>query len=224
MQNDILSLPARRFQAVLRQWNPPKGSRAAKIVEKMIAWDAQMRVDSEPALIYEVWMSKLGPALFGDDLGKRVNVETVLSALEEQPHSNELKDSLDSALAELDQKLPRDHWQWGRLHTIFFRNPLGVKEWNRGPYARPGDANTVDATSGPNFRQANGASYRQIIDLSDWDRSEMTNAPGESGDPTSKHYDDLIEGWEYGVYHPMAYSRDFVLQNTEERYILHRKK
>ncbi len=47
-----------------------------------------------------------------------------------------------------------------------------------GPVERPGDGNTVNATSGAAFRQTNGASYREILDLSDWDRSVMTNVPG----------------------------------------------
>jgi penicillin amidase len=222
MQQDILCLPARRFQALLRQWRPPEGSREAEIVREMIRWDGQMRVDSEPALIYEVWISKLGPALFGDGLGARVNLETVLRKLESGLDTKALQSSLDAALAQIEKALPAGERQWGRIHQIFFRHPLGVKPWSFGPFARPGDANTINATSGANFRQSSGASYREIIDLSDWDRSEMTNAPGESGDPRSRYYDDLLEEWKYGVYHPMAYSRKFVEHNTEERYILHR--
>ena len=42
------------------------------------------------------------------------------------------------------------------------------------------------------FVQTNGASCRQIVDPSDWDRPVMTNVPGESGDPVSPHDDDLI--------------------------------
>ena len=30
------------------------------------------------------------------------------------------------------------------------------------------------------------------LDLSDWDRSMTTNVPGESGDPSSPHYSDLL--------------------------------
>jgi penicillin amidase len=222
MQQDVLSLPARRFQAIVRRWTPPEGSRGAHIVSEMLAWDAQMRVDSEPALIFEIWISKLGAALFGEALAARVNIETVLRRLESGVNSKALESSLDATLAQVEKALPPNDWQWGRIHQIFFRHPLGVKEWNRGPYARPGGANTVNAASGSNFRQTNGASYRQIIDLSDWDRSEMTNVPGESGDPRSRYYDDLLEEWKYGVYHPMAYSRGFVERNTEERYVLHR--
>ena len=57
----------------------------------------------------------------------------------------------------------------------------------------------------------------QVLDLSDWDKSVMTNVPGESGDPRSPHYDDLIDDWREGKYHPMPYTRAAVEAATTER-------
>ena len=89
------------------------------------------------------------------------------------------------------------------------------------PVPRPGDANTINASGGgPGFTAAFGASYRQVIDLSDWDRSEMTNTPGESGVPGNKHYDDLLGPWARGEYHPMPFSRAAVERAAEERIML----
>src|SRR5262249_33812921 len=133
-----------------------------------------------------------------------------------------LADSLSAALEEIGQRMGPDHstWKWGRLHNITFQHPLAVTAFNRGPISPPGDANTGNATSGLQFQQSNGASYREVLDLADWDRSMMTNVPGESGDPASKHYDDLIEGWDQGVYHPMPFSRAAVEAATTERILL----
>jgi penicillin amidase len=96
-------------------------------------------------------------------------------------------------------------------------HPLGRPELALPPVARPGDGNTVNATSGTNFRQTNGASWRQIIDVGNWDRSVMTNVPGESGDPSSKHYSDLLADWAAGKYHPMPFSRKAVEAAMVER-------
>jgi penicillin G amidase len=222
LQQDVVSLPARRFQSILRLWSPPAESQAAQVVAKLLAWDGQMRVDSEPGLIYQVWLGELANALFGAELGARVNVLTVLRQLEERLDTSALERSLEMAMAALRVQFPDGNLRWGRLHQIEFRHPLGQRQWGRGPIARPGEPHTVNSTSGARFRQTNGASYRQIIDLANWDRSVMTNVPGESGDPSSKHYDDLIEGWNYGVYHPMAYSRAYVEASTAERMILKR--
>jgi penicillin amidase len=86
---------------------------------------------------------------------------------------------------------------------------------------RPGDSNTVNAAGGS--RGEEGASYRQILDVADWDRSVVTNTPGESGDPQSKHYRDLLEDWVAGRYHPLPFSRKAVEAAAEERIVLEPK-
>ena len=48
----------------------------------------------------------------------------------------------------------------------------------------------------------------------------MTNVPGESGDPESPHYGDLLQDWAAGRYHPMPYSRKAVEAATVERIAL----
>lgn len=161
-----------------------------------------------------------------------------------------LSSSLDEALTIIERRLGSDesHWTWGRLHKAVFRHPLTLEtppetrsstlsqfgldsaaarrqhlldSLNIPPVPRPGDANTVNATGGgPNYTEAYGATYRQIIDVQNWDRSVMTNAPGESGNPDSKHYDDLIQPWAKGEYHPMPFSRRAVEAATEERILL----
>jgi len=217
MQQDVTSVPARRFQEVLKRWKTP--GRATETVAELLRWDARLTVDSRAALIYEVWTSRLPVAVFGTQLGAKVNVAMLLKTLEAEPHEKALAESLEAALQEIEKRLGKDRsaWRWGALHRVQFRHPLGVEAFHRGPLERPGDGNTVNATSGTGFTQTNGASYRQIVDLSDWDRSVMTNVPGESGDPESKHYDDLIKEWAEGRYHPMAFSRKAVEAVTVER-------
>ena len=46
------------------------------------------------------------------------------------------------------------------------------------------------------------------------------NVPGESGDPGSPHYSDLLEDWAAGRYHPMPFSRRAVEAATVERILL----
>jgi penicillin G amidase len=63
------------------------------------------------------------------------------------------------------------------------------------------------------FDQVAGASYREIFDLADWDRSLAVNVPGQSGQsgqPGSPHYDDLLPLWREGRYFQLAYSRKAV--------------
>jgi penicillin amidase len=221
MQQDVTSLPARRFQQVLKKWHPAAGSRAAQTVDEMLAWDAVLRVDSRPALMYEVWMAKLPAAVFAEN-ASRADLESLLDTLEAEPHGAALGKSLDATIEEIERQFGRDRaaWQWGKLHQITFVHPLGKREFQLGPVSRPGDGNTVNATSGANFRQTNGASWREILDVGDWDRSVITNVPGESGDPSSKHYSDLLQDWAEGRYHPLPFSRKAVEAAMDERILL----
>ena len=219
MQQDVTSLPARRFQAIVRNWKAPEAM--GSVVKQVTSWDGVLSVDSAAAAIYEFWIAALPASLFGSELGSRVDIQTTLEQLERKPDSKVLASSLEVALAELEKRLGTDRrsWSWGRLHRVIFPHPVrGVP--GAGEFARPGDANTVNATSGPRFQQTAGASYRQIIDLSNWDKSMMTNTPGESGDPRSPHYSDLAVSWAEGRYHPMPFSRAAVEEATTQRLML----
>jgi penicillin amidase len=222
MQQDVISIPARRFQAVLRNWQPEPGSRAAGFRSQVLSWNASLEADSAAAAICQVWLAKLPGIVFGPAVGARVDMPTLLRELETGRHAEALDKALVDALAELQKQMGTDPgaWKWGRLHTLRFRHPLNQPALNRGPLPRPGDTFTVNAGSGPGFAQANGASYRQIVDLADWDRSVMTNVPGESGDPSSLHYSDLLEAWDKGEYHPMPFTRKAVEAAVGERIVL----
>ncbi|HTM47109.1 MAG TPA: penicillin acylase family protein [Bryobacteraceae bacterium] len=214
MQQDVLSIPARRFQGVLKRW----GS-GAPAVKKLLAWDARLTADSAAGAIYEVWIRRLPSAVFGPKLGARVELTQLLAALEADPHPNALAETLAATLQQLtgSQGPDMDRWQWGKLHQADFPHPLQVAGWRRGPVARPGDGFTVNATSGTGYLQTSGASFREILDVADWDRSVITNAPGESGDPASPHYSDLLNDWASGKYHPLPYTRKAVEAATVER-------
>ncbi|MBK9170756.1 MAG: penicillin acylase family protein [Bryobacterales bacterium] len=214
IQQDVTAEAARRLQRIVRAWE----GRPAE-ANQLLAWDARLDRDSVEAALYSAWANHLPAAVFGRKLGARVTLLRTFEELDAKPNPKALRRSLDLALADLARRLgpDRSQWRWGRLHTITFRHALGIEEFSRGPVERPGDGTTINSTSGGDYRQTNGASYRQIVDLADWDRSVMTSVPGESGDPASPHYDDLLEEWASGGYHPMAFSRKAVEAATVEK-------
>lgn len=215
MQYDLVSLPAKRLQAIVRKTRPEANR---EIVDEFLNWDARVTPESRPAMVFEMWITYLSPEVFPDWHG-RLNLEMVLRELEARPNPRALTASLDRAIADLKKRFPRPaSWRWSLSHTLEWKHPLGARNLNLTPVTRSGDGNTVNAAGGASG--SSGASFREILDLSDWDRSVMTNTPGESGDPESKHYRDLVEDWVNGRYHPMVYSRKAVEAATEERIVL----
>ena len=53
-----------------------------------------------------------------------------------------------------------------------------------------------------------------------WDDSLAVNAPGQFGDPSSRHYRDLFAPWLEGKYFPLVYSRAAVEKVTERKITL----
>lgn len=126
------------------------------------------------------------------------------------------------AAAYLARRLGPDpgKWEWGRIHQCLFGHPLGAKRilarlFNRGPFPQGGDSNTIaQASFVPRLpippTGGFSASWRQVIDLSDWDRSVCVLAGGQSGQPASKNYADQIKLWRSGECRPMWWSREKV--------------
>ncbi|MFW9994366.1 MAG: penicillin acylase family protein, partial [Candidatus Odinarchaeota archaeon] len=137
-----------------------------------------------------------------------------------------LEDSLRDAVKWLQKELGKDtsKWQWGKLHCVNFPHAMALQKpldrvFNRGPYPIGGDNDTVCQTAF--FPQdmydakAWAPSHRQIIDLGDLSKSLMIYAPGQSGHLGSKHYDDLIEIWQKGDFHPMFWTKEQIEANAE---------
>jgi penicillin G amidase len=120
-------------------------------------------------------------------------------------------------------------WQWGKLHQLVYEHPLAQQEpldmvFNRGPYPIGGDSDTPHQTG---FSTSNGfrndmasPSMRFIMDLSDFSQSLAITPMGQSGQVGTKHYDDLIELYLKGEYHPMLWTRQQVEDELEGRLIL----
>ena len=95
---------------------------------------------------------------------------------------------------------------------------------SRGPYPTGGDEDTPNQTGVNVWRGFEAsfsvASYRQLYDVGEWDRSQFVLPPGQSGHPGSPHYDDLLEPWLQGEYVPLLFSREAVDGAVEQTAML----
>ncbi len=120
-------------------------------------------------------------------------------------------------------------WTWGRLHTAtFVHDPLGQsgiglleRLVNKGPFPMGGSGYTVNNTGyNREFEQRTVASYRQIVDVSDWGNSRSQHTTGQSGQPMHKHYADMIQPWRAVEHHVMLFTREQVEAEQEAELIL----
>src|SRR5256712_40011 len=147
---------------------------------------------------------------------------------EDKTWAEAMEEALESAVGELRSRLGDEvsRWQWGRLHQQHFRHPLGEvrgldRIFNRGAVPMGGDANTVWQAAYVPYHghdvESFTASWRQIIDLADFNTSRATLPSGQSGHPGSRHYADMISPWRRGEYHPMLWDRDHVEEEARGR-------
>ena len=104
------------------------------------------------------------------------------------------------------------------LRSVRYRWGAAVRPSATPATSTAGPPEGVEATRAF-FQVASGASFRQVIDVGAWDRSRVINNPGQSGDPSSPHYRDLIERWATGRTVPLLYSRARVEAAAEQRIV-----
>lgn len=195
MQGDALHLRARSELDLFRGWtsSTPSVERARTM---LAAWDAVLTRDSGAAALYSAWRSASSPE---ERIGTR-------PASERAPLHEA---SLNRAIATLTSQMGTGWtgWRWGRMHTRAFPHPL-VSAFDLATVERPGGTGTV---------AADGASYREILDVADWDRSIATNTPGQSAQPESPYYANLLPLWARDEYFPLAFSRKRVEEVAAHR-------
>lgn len=245
LQADVTSLPARELLRLLPEAVNDSSDAAAQL---LLHWNAVLDRNSAAAALYELWqgeienqmLHRLAPENAWQALRGHVPLSVMLDHLKNPDAAtfgsnpvagrNELlRDTLHVAAEHLKtlQGPEPSAWSWGGLHSVTFHHvlellPGGKTLFDVGPVPRPGDSYTVNNTSyrDDEFDQLSGPSYREIIDVGNWDGSMVVNVPGESGQPGSTHYSDLVPLWDQTRYFPMLYSRDAVEKQAKDRLTL----
>jgi penicillin amidase len=231
LQRDYRSLLAREVISRLPQPTEEHAFEAARALAMLKDWDATMAPDSPAAALFGVWFYRhLQPALAAAlaprsaELIDTLDHFAVLDSLKYPVGQGAVAATLPAAYAETRQLLGADpeQWRWGDLHQIRFRHPLldladgELRTAMTYPaYPRGGTGNTTNNTgfSPEDFNVRSGASFRMVVDVGRWDDAEMTNAPGQSGDPRSEFYANLLQGWADDSGFPLLYSDEAIDAN-----------
>ena len=227
LQRDFTSVLARRASAALGAWPSPVAEDARRAFGLLKDFDGVLAADSAAAALFQLWftdhwrralVASEAPALAG--ALPRVDTRAALERLEarEARLQGLFEASLASAWEDAVARLGADpaRWRWGALHTMHFTHPLAevspaAAAWSLPPKALGGSSYTVNNTGfGDDYRVRSGASWRMVLDVGNWDGARMTNAPGQSGDPESPHFGDLLDPWAALESLPLLYSREAV--------------
>ncbi len=119
----------------------------------------------------------------------------------------------------------RRKWQWGKLHTYHWEHdftkkiPLFHGFFNRGPYPAGGDGHTVNVATpawGSDFNVTIIPAMRLVVDFGLKEPARLICTHGQSGNPSSGHYDDMLPYWLSGKNHPLPFGRKAVKAQYED--------
>ena len=129
------------------------------------------------------------------------------------------KDALHAAVCELRDRFGADtaRWGWGRVRPLtlvhpFAKQPPMDRVFNVGPVPGRGDAGTVHQGSvdlaDPAANVVGCPTLRAVIDVGAWENSRFVLLGGQSGNPTSPHYEDQVAMWAAGQGVPIYWRDD----------------
>jgi penicillin amidase len=207
---------------MLRRLAVPAGT-AGTARDLLLAWDGDVRADRPEGLIFNAWVRRLGVlalAAGGVPEGAWTPRAGFLRLVLAPDGAGAAwcggdctalaGKALEEAVAELAATQGPDPaaWRWGAVHVARFEHPLlralpglgwltglttptGGDEWtvSRGGI-RGGGADP--------FAHVHGAGLRLVADLADPDATLAVIATGQSGNPASGHWGDLLDDWREG--------------------------
>ncbi len=221
IQMDTVSLPALRIKPILGV--PANLSPLADQAARMIAaWDGDMAANRPEPLIFQAWTDEVWRSLFSPILGDdypaynwmRPDVLVAVLKNGRAPWCGDqdaggcpakvaaaLERAVSALAARHGQTL--SNWRWGDEHQATFNHTIfnGVPILNRiSDFSAPtgGDDFTISRGSyrrDTPFQHIHGSGMRAVFDLSDLANSRFIIATGQSGNPLSRHYDDLLPAW-----------------------------
>ncbi len=249
---DVTSIPAQALQKALSRVDDLDG-KTAEAAKLIAGWDGVLSVDSPAAVLYEMVAAKLTEAIVRGNYGSLAeNMINSLdpgaeehfrrhlkSALVVELESGEssvlpegatwdglLKEAIDQALVELEERLGTDSskWRWGDLHGSAQQHPLTgtfpelAETLNPPRVETAGDGDTPYASgtrTGTNFTTGSGPINRYIHDPSNWSNGRWIVPLGASGHPGSSHYADQQRMWAKVETIPQLWEWDEIGSNAE---------
>jgi penicillin amidase len=226
LQNDNFSVMARtilpKLLSVLRASALSPEQKAAEIT--LSGWNYQNNAESIPAAIFETWMPLLQESIWNDEFNsdsvtmKYPSRDRTMYMILNQPDEkwfdniktqqketmpdvilNSFKATLDS-LQKWHGKMSPD-WQWSNVKGTEIRHlSRSLKPFNAPLLKTGGGAGIVNAIT-----KRNGPSWRMVVELGPVPKAYGIYPGGQSGNPGSPYYMNLLKKWENGELNELVF-------------------
>lgn len=220
---------------ILRDWDGHvrEESAGAAVFELFVA-ELTQRLAKSKAPHSFAWELGRRACMPGNNLFSCRRLHHLVSVLREQPVGwfaswpDEICAALSRAAGTLMQRSGSDprRWRWGHLRRLTLRHPLLQNVpvlrslFNEGRIPIGGDGDTImqaaTVLTDPCADTDNIPGLRLVIDVGNWSASRFVIAGGQSGNPLSPHFLDLLPLWQRGEGVPIAWTADEVAAASRE--------
>jgi penicillin amidase len=186
-----------------------------KYLDILRGWDLRCDADEKAPAIFQLWWENLQKEVWSDDLdvaNKPVIMPedaTLVKCLTmpnfrfaDNINTTPVETVQDAVTASFKKAVPvvsiadgAGKLNWGTYKDAGIRHLLRLEPLSRFHLMTGGGANIINAT-----KQFHGPSWRMIVELTDTTEAWGIYPGGQSGNPGSKYYDNMIDKWAAGKY------------------------
>lgn len=229
IQNDNYSLMAERMLPslipTLERYATPDILPSIKLMKE---WDRQNNTTSVATSIFENWVFELNKWIWDDEFSadnymlypsndrtaQLVTTEpdapwfdNVLTADTVETFDYIVLGSFKAALDWLTEHhgpMNEENWAWYKVKNTGINHLVpAFKSFSRSAIKNGGGSQIVNATT-----SRNGPSWRMVVELDkEWPRAYGLYPGGQSGRPSSKYYDNMIDDWTEGNLNPLVFMK-----------------
>ncbi|WP_103666104.1 penicillin acylase family protein [Gracilimonas amylolytica] len=198
----------------------------ARILNEMRSWNYMMNAELIQPSVYHRWRTNFFRAIYNDEYGQ-ANAELrfpsrdiIVEKLTEDPEMPFVDDintperetvsdlatrTFKQTISELSEEHGEspDNWKWGYDIDNDIDHLANIPGFGRQDLFSGGSAESVNATRG-----GNGPSWRMVVELGPEVKGWGVYPGGQSGNPGSPYYDDMVDPWRNGQLFELNFLRD----------------
>ncbi|WP_257668252.1 penicillin acylase family protein [Parapedobacter tibetensis] len=220
LQNDVYNVDARRILPhLLPVLSSNESTRKSEAFQAIEQWDYLNAADAVGASIFENWLDELLAGIWDDEFpkDKRLvypSLDRTFELIKNEPDAkwfdnvntmdtvetmdDIVRESFKSALMMLRDRygnISEGNWAWGTVkRTRIMHLVPNFTSFGRTGIINGGGGGIVNATTG-----THGPSWRMVVQLdTEWPVAYGLYPGGQSGNPGSKYYDNMIDRWANG--------------------------
>lgn len=201
------------------------GEEGKKMADELSAWDFRYEASATAPPLYEVWFDSCYWRTWDEitvlrEQGKSVLLperwrfiellesDTASAFFDRQdtPQRETAREVVNDAFTRMQKffdENPEKRVRWGKYRPFAIRHIAQIDAFSRTDLELGGHGSAPNAIS-----RSNGPSWRMIVELGEQVRAQGVYPGGQSGNPGSRYYDNMVDAWATGKYYDLLFLKN----------------